>query len=200
MIEQQKTLPRGRGGPRLWVPPVLGLAYYLISKVGLLPGLEELTRVYMAIPLMLAVVGFSAFYFTNWPPLIQTLGAIAAFLVILKFSGWIMEAKPVSMAEQQMVELVRVTNTEMVIEVFQEGAQPIEVKAELKPCDRSRAAFPGYVLHGFTSHEGWNEFTLDLPPLHWSCLEESNPCFELHVYRIKDDGKKQLLGKVRNIQ
>lgn len=199
-MEQQKALPKGQGGPRLWVPPVLGLAYYIISKAGLLPDFEELTRVYQAIPLMLAVVGFSAFYYTNWPPLIQTLGAIAAFLVILKFSGWIMEAKTVSITEQQKVKLVRVTDAEMVIEVFQEGAQPMEIKSELKPCDRSRAAFPGYVLHGYTAHEGWNEFTLDLPPLQWRYLEEADPCFELHVFWLKNDGNRQLLGKIRNKQ
>ncbi|HLP95644.1 MAG TPA: hypothetical protein VK168_16490 [Saprospiraceae bacterium] len=200
-MEQTKSIPEKRGAARPWIPPVLGLAWVIIVKFDLVPGVSKLTEVYQLLPLVLGVVGFSACFFMPWTPLEQSLGGITTFLVILKLTTWLLYDKPATVSEptaKKEVVLRHCSNSEMVIKVWQEGSQPMEVIAELKPCDHNLAAYPGYALHSFTSHEGWNEFTLDLRPLHWSYLQEPDPCIELHMYEEKEDGSKRLMGIVGN--
>ena len=196
--------PSPQKRPSWVVPSVLLLALWLAAKIsGNIPNSKELTQIHQALPLFLGFVAFAAcFYFPRWPEWAQAFAAIVFFLIVY-LGVDLLFGKP-GYPENGTDEIrPRDTKYQPVIDfdVLRKGEQSFEIYAELKACDRSKAAHPQKVYLGETTQKGWNSFSLPLAGINWGYIKsmdgEPPPCFEIHIFQLTGKSKGELLGTIK---
>lgn len=190
--------------PSWVVPSVLVLTAWLFAKIwGVIPDSTELTQVHHALPLLLGFVAFAAcFYFPKWPEWAQAFAAIVCFLIVYIGVKWLFgpSAYPTTQDEGRVRPTEIKYQPLIDFDVFQESEQSFKVYAELKPCDRSKAAHPGKIYLGETRQKGWNSFPLPFADIDWEYIKTSDgsppPCFEVHVFQLTENGGGDHLGTI----
>lgn len=198
--------PSPRRVPGWAIPPIVALACWLLVNIpGMLPETGKVDQIDGMLPLFLAFVAFAAsFSLVKLPDSVRAYVGIGLFLVVYLGARRLLGPKEEVSGFSPSLEQVRpqtlTYQSALDFDVLAKGTLGGKIYVELKPCDRTRAAYPKRFYVGETTQDGWNTFSLPIADVDWAYVKTTNgsspPCFEMHVYQLGDSGKGRHLGTI----
>lgn len=195
------------GKTPVWViPPIVLLACWLLANVpGILPDSGKIGQINRTLPLFLAFVAFAAcFYFTKWPGPVRAFAGIVLFLIVYlganKLLGPTEDNSEAHLPTDNVRPKILSYQPTLDFDVIEKGIGRNKIYLELKPCDRSKAAYPNKLYAGETTQKGWNPISISMADVDWPYIKVrkgiSPPCFEVHVYQLSTSDEGIYLGTI----
>lgn len=192
--------------PVWFIPPIVLLACWMLANVpGMLPDSGKMGQINSTLPLFLAFVAFAAcFYLAKWPGPARAFAGIVLFLLVYLGASRLLGSGKGEGGDPPLSEQIRPNTLHyqpaLDFDVLAKGALGSKIYVELKPCDRTRAAYPKRFYVGETTQDGWNTFSLAIADVDWAYVKTRNghspPCFEMHVYQLGASGEGVHLGTI----
>ncbi|MBK8195829.1 MAG: hypothetical protein IPK76_22475 [Lewinellaceae bacterium] len=198
--------PSPRKVPGWAIPPIVALACWLLVNIpGMLPETGKVDQINGMLPLFLAFVAFAAcFSLAKLSEPARAYVGIILFLIVYLGATWLLhseEGGPPPPPPEKVRPSILNYQPSLDFDVLELGPQGGKIYVELKPCDRTRAAYPKKFYVGETTQEGWNTFSLPIADVDWAYVKTRNgsspPCFEMHVYQLGASGEGVHLGTIK---